>query len=194
MRYAGGSRKNGDVQLDYDGIFDGTADIFGVAFDYPEKNVKAKRWLGGGPYHVWQNRLKGAALDVWQNAYNDTVPGETWLYPEFKGFFSGWKWAVLSTTEGDLAPAQPGRQPVPRGSLPAKRRPGRLPAEPPPLGIGAYSVIPAMAPNKNHVPDLGSAPIPSPAPLSGCLSRQPPPSVRGSLSPAPAWIPAPLPG
>ena len=161
---------SGDLQLDYAGIFDGTADIFGVAFDYPEKNVKAKRWLGGGPYHVWQNRLKGTALDVWQNAYNDTVPGETWIYPEFKGFFSGWKWAVLSTTEGDLALLNEGDSPYLGVYRPNDGRVGPM-LNLPPLGIGAYSVIPAMA-NKNHVPDL-IGPHSQPATLSGVF--------RGSL-------------
>ena len=159
--------QDGDVQLDYDGIFDGTADIFGVAFDYPEKNVQAKRWLGDGPYHVWQNRLKGADLDVWQTPYNDTVPGDTWIYPEFKGFFSGWKWAVLSTTEGDLALLNQGDSPYLGIYRPNDGRVGPL-LNLPPLGIGAYSVIPAMA-NKNHVPDL-IGPHSQPAPLSGVYS------------------------
>jgi hypothetical protein len=142
---------SGDIQLDYDTAFDGTADIFGIAFDYPEQNLRGKRWLGGGPYHVWQNRLKGAELDVWQNAYNDTVPGETWIYPEFKGFFSGWKWAVFDTSEGKLALLNAGDSPYLGVYKPNDGRVGPMLLLPP-LGLGAYEVIPAMA-NKNVVPD-----------------------------------------
>jgi len=154
----------GELQLDYDTTFDGTADIFGVAFDYPEKNVKAKRWLGGGPYHVWQNRLKGAELDVWQTAYNDTVPGDTWIYPEFKGFFSGWKWAVFDTTEGQLALLNEGDSPYLGVYKPNDGRVGPM-LTLPPLGLGAYEVIPAMA-NKNTTPEF-IGPHSQPAQLSG---------------------------
>jgi hypothetical protein len=155
---------DGDIQLDYETAFDGTADIFGVAFDYPETQMKAKRWLGGGPYHVWQNRLKGAGLDVWQTAYNDTVPGETWSYPEFKGFFSEWKWAEFNTTEGNLAFLNSGDSPYLGVYQPNDGRVGPMLILPS-LGLGSYAVIPAMA-NKNVVPDL-IGPHSQPALLSG---------------------------
>ena len=37
----------------------GAADILGVTFDYPEKSVLAKRWVGAGPYRIWKNRQAG---------------------------------------------------------------------------------------------------------------------------------------
>lgn len=90
------------LALDYEYAFDGAVDLLGVQFDYPEANVKSKRWLGRGPYHVWQNRLEGGVLDVWEAAHNDAVPGESWTYPEFKGYFRDWQWVVLETTEGSI--------------------------------------------------------------------------------------------
>lgn len=90
------------VALDYEYAFDGTVDLLGVQLDCPEVNLKSKRWLGRGPYHVWQNRLQGGVLDVWETAYNDPVPGESWAYPEFRGYFGDWRWAVLETTEGSI--------------------------------------------------------------------------------------------
>jgi hypothetical protein len=89
-------------------VFNGTVDLLGVQFDYPEANIKSIRWLGRGPYRVWQNRMQGTRLDVWQNAYNNTTPGESWVYPEFKGYFRGWRWARLETTEGSLIAANGG--------------------------------------------------------------------------------------
>jgi hypothetical protein len=52
--------------------------------------------------------MQGTRLDVWQNAYNNTTPGESWVYPEFKGYFRGWRWARLETTEGSLIAANGG--------------------------------------------------------------------------------------
>jgi len=58
--------------------------------------------LGCGPYRVWQNRIHGPQLGVWQNKYNDPVPGESFDYPEFKGYFAGVQWMNLQTSEGEI--------------------------------------------------------------------------------------------
>ncbi|MEG1585298.1 MAG: glycoside hydrolase family 2 TIM barrel-domain containing protein [Bacteroidales bacterium] len=91
---------NGKAQLDYAYSFDGVVELMGIKFDYPEDKVVSKRWLGAGPYRVWQNRLHGTTYDVWENNYNDPIPGESFLYPEFKGYFADWQWVNLKTTEG----------------------------------------------------------------------------------------------
>lgn len=44
----------------------------------------------------------GTRLDVWESRYNDTTPGESWGYPEFKGYFAGWRWAAFETTAGSV--------------------------------------------------------------------------------------------
>ncbi|MDR1023990.1 MAG: hypothetical protein LBL94_12095 [Prevotellaceae bacterium] len=92
----------GDVRVEYDYEYDGVVELMGVKFDYPEAKMKSMRLLAEGPYRVWQNRLHGATLDVWSNEYNDPVPGETFTYPEFKGYYSGWRWAVFETSEGSI--------------------------------------------------------------------------------------------
>ena len=78
----------------------GSYDFHGITFDYPEKLVRSKRWLGDGPYRVWKNRMKGTEFGVWQNDYNDTIPGVQWKYPAFKGYFSNINWLQLNTAEG----------------------------------------------------------------------------------------------
>jgi len=93
---------DGPARLDYTYSFDGAVDMLGVQFDYPETNAKAITWEGWGPYRSWQNRIEGTTLGVWHNNYNDTIPGETWIYPEFKGYFRGWRWATLDTSEGKI--------------------------------------------------------------------------------------------
>jgi hypothetical protein len=91
----------GQVELSYTYDYTGPADLLGVNFDYPETSMKGITWFGEGPYHVWQNRLQGTKLDVWQNAYNDTVPSVIYTNaPEFKGFFRDWRWATFDTSEG----------------------------------------------------------------------------------------------
>jgi len=93
---------DGQARLDYTYAFDGAVDLMGVQFDYPESKVKAITWAGWGPYRSWQNRIEGTTLGVWHNNYNDTIPAETWIFPEFKGYFRGWRWAVLETSEGKI--------------------------------------------------------------------------------------------
>jgi len=93
---------DGVVRLDYEYTFEGDVDLLGVRFDAPEREIKGVRWLGRGPYRVWQNRTHGTRLDVWGNVYNDTTPGESWDYPEFKGYFAGWRWATFETMAGSV--------------------------------------------------------------------------------------------
>lgn len=95
-------QSNGNIQLDYAYQYDGTVELMGVMFDYPENQVVSKRWLGEGPYRVWQNRIQGTNFGIWENDYNDPIPGETFIYPEFKGYFNNWKWLSLKTTEGTI--------------------------------------------------------------------------------------------
>jgi beta-galactosidase/beta-glucuronidase len=91
---------DGNIRLDYAYQYNGLIELMGIKFDYPENQVQAKRWLGDGPYRVWQNRLHGVQFGIWENDYNDPVPGETFTYPEFKGYFSNWRWVDIKTTEG----------------------------------------------------------------------------------------------
>ncbi|HEY5043625.1 MAG TPA: glycoside hydrolase family 2 TIM barrel-domain containing protein [Verrucomicrobiae bacterium] len=92
---------DGRVKLNYTYAFDGAVDLLGVNFDFPEADMKGITWLGYGPYRVWQNRLQGTRLDVWQNAYNNTVPSVVYSFdPEFKGYFRDWRWATFDTRDG----------------------------------------------------------------------------------------------
>ena len=71
-------------------------------FTYPEERVKSKEWVGDGPYRVWQNRLHGPQSGYWANDYNDPIPGESFEYPEFKGYFSNCSWMTLHTADGSI--------------------------------------------------------------------------------------------
>ena len=82
--------------------FFGVVDLMGICFDYPEAMMKSKTWVGKGPYRVWQNRMEGPQYGLWQNDYNDPIPGESWAYPEFKGYFAGVSWMQFNTTEGQF--------------------------------------------------------------------------------------------
>ena len=93
---------DGTLTLDYKYNFSGVTDLMGVMFDYPEEKVKSKQWVGDGPYRVWQNRLHGAVLGLWNNEYNDPIPGESFDYPEFKGYFANVQWMTLNTEEGKI--------------------------------------------------------------------------------------------
>lgn len=60
----------------------------GITFDFPEKGIDGVTLLANGPYRVYNNRMKGGSLDIWEKKYNNTVTGESWEYPEFKGYYS----------------------------------------------------------------------------------------------------------
>lgn len=90
------------VKIDYTFDVGGHYPHVGVTFDFPEETVKSVKWLGNGPYRVWKNRMKGVTFGLWEKDYNNTLTGESWDYPEFKGFHSKLYAADLSTTLGTL--------------------------------------------------------------------------------------------
>jgi hypothetical protein len=92
----------GWVSLDCEYELNGQFDLFGIDFGFPEEQMRSMRCLGDGPYRVWKDRLKGGVLDVWANPYKNDIPGVTWDYPEFKGYYEDWRWVVFSTEQGDI--------------------------------------------------------------------------------------------
>ncbi|MEO1450424.1 MAG: glycoside hydrolase family 2, partial [Bacteroidota bacterium] len=80
----------------------GHHDNLGVSFSYPEDMVQSVRYLGQGPFRVYKNRMRGGQLGVWEKAYNNTVTGQDWQYPEFKGYHADLYWGELETDEGSL--------------------------------------------------------------------------------------------
>lgn len=87
------------VKLEYQYSQKGEAACMGISFDYPEEKITGMKWMGRGPYRVWKNRLKGQQFGVWHKNYNNTVTGESWSYPEFKGFHANLYWAVIENRE-----------------------------------------------------------------------------------------------
>ena len=90
---------NQPAELSYQYSQRGDADFMGITFNYPETAITGMKWLGRGPYRVWKNRLKGQKYGVWHKDYNDAVTGESFQYPEFKGYHAELKWVVLETKE-----------------------------------------------------------------------------------------------
>jgi len=90
------------AKLDYDYKTKDTADFSGIGFNYPEEKITGMQWMGKGPYRVWKNRLKGQQFGVWEKKYNNTVTGENWDYPEFKGWHASLYWVRLKNTESDF--------------------------------------------------------------------------------------------
>ena len=135
---------DGRVKLNYTYNFNGPVDLLGVNFDFPEADMKGITWLGYGPYHVWQNRLQGARLDVWKNTYNNLVPSVTYSFdPDFKGYFRDWRWAAFDTSDGKFTVSTP----APESYL-GIYHPNDGPVGPllalPATGLTFLDVIPAM--------------------------------------------------
>ncbi|MCX6308190.1 MAG: glycoside hydrolase family 2, partial [Bacteroidia bacterium] len=81
-------KEGGLLQLDYQYHPTGKQDIAGITFDFPSTLVTGARLMANGPYHVWKNRLKGVTFGIFDKKYNNTITGQTWDYPEFKGYYS----------------------------------------------------------------------------------------------------------
>jgi hypothetical protein len=89
----------GWLELDYDYKPSGLLDYAGISFSYPEEMVESVMLLADGPYHVWKNRLKGPEFGLWDKKYNNTITGQSWVYPEFKGYYSDFYAAEVKTRE-----------------------------------------------------------------------------------------------
>ncbi len=141
---------DGGAYMKADYYFNGVVDLLGICFDYPEQQVRSKQWVGKGPYRVWQNRQEGPQYGYWQNAYNDPIPGETFEYPEFKGYFSHVTWMQLTTNEGKF-----GIEPLNSNIGVYNPRDGRdhLLYTLPETGLSLLKVIPAVR-NKVNTTDL----------------------------------------
>lgn len=143
---------NGSVKVEWDYEFGGVVDYMGMAFDYPEQKVRSKKWLGLGPYRVWRNRMQGPQLGCWQNEYNDPVPGESFEYPEFKGYFGDVHWMQITTDEGKIG-MEPANPSAFIGVYTPRDGRDKFLYDFPETGISFLDVIPGV-PNKNHVVDL----------------------------------------
>ncbi|HPR30504.1 MAG TPA: glycoside hydrolase family 2 TIM barrel-domain containing protein [Prolixibacteraceae bacterium] len=142
----------GEVRLDYSYEYDGVVELMGIQFDYPEDSMNAIQWLGEGPYRSWQNRVQGTEWGIWENEYNNPVPGETFAYPEFKGFFGNWHWASFRTLEGTIHMATSSNGNYLGVYAPRDGRDAPLYTFPP-LGLSVLDVIPAVR-NKVNTTDL----------------------------------------
>jgi len=89
-------------KLEYSYSQNDAVDFMGITFIYPEEKINGMEWMGRGPYRVWKNRLKGQQLGIWEKAYNNTITGESWNYPEFKGWHSELYWVKLQNKESDF--------------------------------------------------------------------------------------------
>ncbi len=143
----------GEVRLDYAYRYDGVVELMGVCFDYPEPQMQAIRWLGKGPYRSWQNRTHGTTFGVWDNTYNDPIPGESWVYPEFKGYFNDWRWATFTTTEGEITLGNAGSKGSYLGVYTPRDGRDVLLYTLPQTGIAVLDVIPGVR-NKVNATDL----------------------------------------
>ena len=141
---------DGGIYMNVDYYFNGVVDLMGICFDYPEQMVKSKQWVGDGPYRVWKNRMEGPQYGLWQNDYNDPIPGESWEYPEFKGYFSNVSWMKFQTTEGQLGIEQ---QAGKIGVYTPRDGRDHILYTLPETGISILKVIPAVR-NKVNTTDL----------------------------------------
>lgn len=144
------SRSGDALNLSYEMQYEQPVDVLGIRFELPESAVVSKRWVGKGPYRVWQNRREGGVFGFHETGYNDPIPGETYAYPEFKGYFDAWRWLTLVTRTERVTVENIGAVPYfglfqPRGGV-------NPVLELPDVGGSFLHVIPAMG-TKFALPD-----------------------------------------
>jgi hypothetical protein len=91
--------KGGWIKLNYGYNQKGSVDYSGITFNYPENLVTGAVLMANGPFRVWKNRLKGTQFGVFNKKYNNTVTGQSWDYPEFKGYYSNFYAVEIQTKE-----------------------------------------------------------------------------------------------
>lgn len=79
---------SGLIRLEYSYPPSDMTTMAGITFNFPEVGIKGASLLSNGPYRVYKNRMKGGTLGIWEKKYNNTITGESWDYPEFKGYYS----------------------------------------------------------------------------------------------------------
>jgi hypothetical protein len=87
------------AKLEYQYALKEASEFSGITFNYPEDKITAMKWKGRGPFRVWKNRMKGQQLGVWHKNYDNAITGETWQYPEFKGYHAEVSWVVIENKE-----------------------------------------------------------------------------------------------
>jgi hypothetical protein len=172
-------KPNGWLSIDYVYTLSGEQEYFGIGFDYPEADVKGMRFLSEGPATVYQNRLAGGTLDVWNRPYNNTIvgdpddlkPGEHFDYPIFKGFYSGVRWLQLNTSEGpitaivDQRPDSPVYVQILTPKAPPSNLQGQTGVPFPAAGVSFLNAIPAIG--SKFVGPKSSGPMGQPAVAHG---------------------------
>lgn len=144
------SRSGDALTLSYELRYEQPVDVLGIRFEFPESEVASKRWAGKGPYRVWQNRREGGVFGFHETAYNHAIPGQTYAYPEFKGYFDAWHWLTLATSNANVTVENVGAVPFfglfkpPGGVNPVLDLPD--------VGWSFLHVIPAMG-TKFETPD-----------------------------------------
>jgi hypothetical protein len=148
-------KPGGVLQLDYQGELPAAKYHYaGIGFDLEDRAVKSKRWLGGGPFRVWANRLAGPTLGVWENGWNNGVAGEVWDLPEFKGVFKEVAWMRLDCGALAITVGLPDEAALlgvlrpPNGADPKQTTYGYPDAD----GLFVFHAIPAIG-NKFHAPE-----------------------------------------
>lgn len=87
-RFSWSMSEDGVLCLNYNYRPDDKVEMAGITFDFPEEGIEGADLLANGPYRVYNNRMKGGTVRLWEKDYNDAITGETWIYPEFKGYYS----------------------------------------------------------------------------------------------------------
>ena len=143
------------AKLEYNYTQTAASNFYGITFNIDESKITGMKWLGDGPFRVWKNRLKGVNITVWQKKYNSTVTGETYDYPEFKGYHANMYWASIQAGASSFTVFTEKQNLFLQMLKPDKQKTAFIPHVNPPFPEGNIGFLDAIAPigNKFRSPD-----------------------------------------
>jgi len=132
-------RDDGRLTLDYRYTLSGSYLYHGIGFAGRDLGIASARALVRGPSPVWQNRMRGPELGVYDIAAKGSA---TLPSPAVAGYFAGARWVKLTTAGGPLTIASDGAPFLQLGA-----RPVDFPTTTvafPTMDVGFLNAIPAM--------------------------------------------------
>jgi hypothetical protein len=148
---------NGSLTLDYRYRLDGAMLYHGAGFDVPLAGVAKARLFGRGPQPVWQNRLRGPLLGV----YDVAARGVMGLpLPDHAGYFADPRWLRLDETGASLVVTPSPGTPFLQLGAKLEDHPNTSP-EFPASTVGLLQAIPAMGNKFDTAAQTGPAGAPS---------------------------------
>ena len=95
-----------ELVLRYRIDYRGPADMLGLCFDFPEAASSANAGSARARTASGRTARRERSSACTRRDYSRAIPGESYAYPEFQGFFGEWDWLEMRSRDGNVIGAQ----------------------------------------------------------------------------------------